>query len=537
MSTTGLILRAELLNARHWLLDTKQGRSASFGMAAAAVFLGPLLIGGASVAGFALGNLRIDAAGIFAGGFSAVALLMFLFGLPGIISAFFADRQLLLYAAAPISSLQLFVARLVQASLPAALVGVVVLAAIFGYGIGARLNPAFGLLAIVLIAALALSVVSVEVCVMSLVLRVVPATRARDVAGVMLALLGSSFYFLQFALRGQIGTIADDPIQALRQASALGGRLIWLPTSWPAEALASWAVQGPLQALGWTAVTLAATAAAVAAGWFLHKQTFVLGLGVFGEAGAGSRRRRRSRSRPTITRPAPPNPVAAIAWKDYLGLRRDFRRLAGVLPAIGMAVVYAFVNSGHVVGGVWGVILPIGFVPGFVSLAVAIPAIGTEGRGMQLLVLAGLPMRKLLQAKLLFALPIVLLLTSGTVLALSLTNGAGPGVTATAVLFGIWLGCGAPAVAVAAGAIGPNFAATDPRRGVNPGWMIGGMLMVAVFGALSYGALVALVFAAGGTLPALLVPVGLLLLASSAAVVGGMLFVGLRALERWRPGE
>jgi Putative ATP-binding cassette len=537
VSTTVLILRAEWLNARHWLLDTKQGRSASFGMAIAAVFLGPLLIGGAGVAGFALGSFGIDPAGIFAGGFSAVALLMFLFGLPGIISAFFADRQLLLFAAAPISSLQLFVARLIQASLPAGLVGVVVLAAVFGYGIGARLNPAFGLLAIVLIAALALTVVSVEVCVMSLVLRVVPATRARDVAGVMLALLGSTFYLLQFALRGPIGKVADDPNQALRQAGALGGALIWLPTSWPAEALAAWAVHGPLESLGWTGITIAAMAVAVAAGWFLHKQTFVLGLGVFGEAGAGSTRRRRSRARPSAARATPANPVAAIAWKDFLGLRRDFRRLAGVLPALGMAVVYAFANSGHVVGGFWGVVLPIAFVPGFVSLSVAVPAVGTEGRGMQLLVLAGLPMRRLLVAKLLFALPIVLLLTIGTALALSLTNRAGPVEMAAVVLFGVWLGCGAPAIAVAAGAIGPNFAATDPRRGVNAGWMIGGMLMIAVFGALSYGALAAFWFAAGGTLAPLLIPAGLLLLAGSAAVVGGMLLVGLRALERWRPGE
>jgi Putative ATP-binding cassette len=537
VSTTALILRAEWLNARHWLLDTKQGRSVSFGMAIAAVFLGPLLIGGAGVAGFALGSFGIDSAGIFAGGFSAVALLMFLFGLPGIISAFFADRQLLLFAAAPISSLQLFVARLIQASLPAGLVGVVVLALVFGYGIGARLNPAFGLLAIVLIAALALSVVSVEVCVMSLVLRVVPATRARDVAGIMLALLGSSFYLLQFALRGPIGKVADDPNQALRQASALGGALIWLPTSWPAEALAAWAVHGPIESIGWTAMTIVAMAVAVVAGWFLHKQTFVLGLGVFGEAGAGSTRRRRSRAQPSAARATPANPMAAIARKDFLGLRRDFRRLAGVLPALGMAVVYAFANSGHVVGGFWGVVLPIAFVPGFVSLSVAVPAVGTEGRGMQLLVLAGLPMRKLLLAKLLFALPIVLLLTVGTALALSLTNGAGPVEMAAAVLFGVWLGFGAPAIAVAAGAIGPNFAATDPRRGVNPGWMIGGMIMIAVFGALSYGALAAFWFAAGGTLAPLLLPAGLLLLASSAAVVGGMLLVGLRALEHWRPGE
>lgn len=537
MSTTALILRAELRNARNWLLKTKPGRSAGIGMAVGAVLLGPPLLGGASFAGFALGHLGIDPAGIFAGGFSAVALLMFIFGLPGIISAFFADRQLLLYAAAPISSLQLYVARLVQASLPAGLVGVVVLAAIFGYGIGARLNAAFGLFAIVLVAALALTVVSVEVGVMSLVLRIVPATRARDVAGVVLALLGSSFYLLQFTLRGPIGRVADDPNQALRQVSALGARLVWLPTSWPAEALSAWAIHGPLQAVGWTALSLAAAAVAVAVGWLLHKQTFVLGLGVFGEAGAGSSKRRRVRVQPSAARATAPDPVAALAGKDFLTLRRDFRRLAGVLPAVGMAVVYTFVNAGHAGAGFWGVALPIGFVPGFVSLSVAVPAIASEGRGMQLLVLAGLPMRILLLAKLLFALPIVLALTMVTAIALSVANGAGLAQSVEVAAFAVWLGCGAPAIAVAAGAMGPDFAAADPRRGVSPGWYIGGMLLVAIFGALSYGALFAFQLAAGGTLAQLLVPLGFLLLAGAAAVVAGMLAAGLRALERWRPGE
>jgi hypothetical protein len=538
VSTTSLILRAEWLNARHWLLDTKPGRSAAIGIALSGVFLGPTFIGGAAIGGFALGRLGIDPAGIFAGGFSAVALLMFLFGLPGIISAFFADRQLLLYAAAPISSLQLFVARLLQAALPAALVGVVVVAAVFGYGVGARQSPAFGLLGILLVVALAITVVSIQVCVMSLVLRVVPATRARDVAGVFLALLGSSFYLLQFTLRGSIGTIADDPVQALRQVSALGGRLAWLPTSWPAEALSAWAAHGPLQALGWTALCLASTAAAIAAGWLLHKQTFVLGLGVFGEAGAGSTRRRRSRpAQPAAVRTGGPNPVAAIARKDFLGLRRDFRRLAGALPAVGMAIVYTFVNAGHRGAGFWGMALPIAFVPGFVSLSIAMTAVATEGRGMQLLVLAGLPMRVLLTAKLLFAVPIVLGLTLATGVVLTIANGAMPVEAAEIVLIALWLGCGAPAIAVAAGALGPNFAAADPRRGVHPGWMLGGMVMVALFGALSYGALLVFRFAATGAFPAAFVALGILLLAVSAAVVAGTLTVGLRALERWRPGE
>ena len=63
------------------------------------------------------------------------------------------------------------------------------------------------------------------------------------------------------------------------------------------------------------------------------------------------------------------------------------------------------------------------------------------------------------------------------------------------------------------------------------------MLAVAIFGALSYGALFAFRIAAEGTLPYALVPFGLLLLAGAAAVVVAMLVSGLRALERWRPGE
>jgi len=62
-------------------------------------------------------------------------------------------------------------------------------------------------------------------------------------------------------------------------------------------------------------------------------------------------------------------------------------------------------------------------------------------------------------------------------------------------------------------------------------------MMVGLFGLLSYGALLAFQLAARGELPLALVPFGVLLLAGSAAVVGGMLLTALRYLERWRPGE
>jgi hypothetical protein len=539
LSTTALILGAELRSARHYLFDTKQGRSVSFGIAVAVVIVGPLVFVAAAALGFGLSRLGVDGAGFFASGFNAVAFLMFVFGLPGVISAFFADRQLLLFAAAPIGSFQLFLARLIQASLPAAVVGTIVLASIFAYGIGSGLNPAYGLLAILLVGSLALTVVSFEVCVMSFVLRVVPATRARDVAGIMLALLGSSFYLLQFLLRGPVALIAQDPSQSLQQVSGLSSRLVWLPTSWPAEALSAWSFQGPLQVLQWTALCLAVAAAATLAGWFFHQQTFVLGIGVFGEAGSGSSRRRRSRAPSAPVRRAPPNPIAAIAWKDALALRRDFRRLAGALPAVAMAIVYTLLNSGSVPAdwAFWGIALPIGFVPGLVGLAIALPAVGSEGRGMLLVSLAGLPMRSFLLAKLLFAVPVVLVLTMAMTVVLLVIRGTGAVESAEILLLAAWLAIGGPAVGVSAGAIGPNFSATDPRRSVTTGWTIGGMVVMVLFFALSYGALAAFWFAAAGTLTPFLVPLGILLLGVAAVVVGAMLLAGLAALQRWRPGD
>jgi hypothetical protein len=229
--------------------------------------------------------------------------------------------------------------------------------------------------------------------------------------------------------------------------------------------------------------------------------------------------------------------VAAIAAKDLLALRRDFRRLAGTLPALAMAVVWTFVNANHVPAGFWGVALPVSFVPGVVSLALALPAVAGEGRGMQLLVLAGLPMRTFLLAKLLSVLPVILPLTLATATVLLVVNHLGPAESVQVILLAAWFGCGMPAITVAAGALGPNFAASDPRRGVNPGWVMGAIAMVAVFAVLSFGGLLALQLAASGELPLLLAPFGVLLLAGSAAIVGGMLVTALRYLERWRPGE
>jgi len=540
VSYTVLILGAELRNAWNWMSQTKRGRSASIGIAAVALVLGLPLLAGAFVLGVVLARLSLDPGATFALGFSATALMMFVFGLPGIIGAFFADRQLLLYAAAPVPLAQLFAARLVQASLPAAGVGLLPLASAFGYGLARGLDPFFGMLAIITVALTVLSVVALELCLMSFVLRVVPASRARDVASLLVALLAASFYGLQLLLTsGGPRTFGRDPIVVARQALAIGDRLRWLPTSWPAEALAGWAGGGPLAAAPWAALTLAVAATAMGAGWLLYQQTFVLGIGVFGESGATPRRRRARTWRPASRAPEPPRPVLALAAKDFVSVRRDFKRLAGALPALAMAVAYTLVNSQRLGGGgLWPVILPLGFIPFFVGMAVGLPAVAAEGRGMLLLSLAGLPMRRLLAAKLLFGTSTLVVITVGAALALGLVKQAPPVELLEILLIAAWLACGAAAISVSAGALQPNFEADNPRRAVGLGAGCGGAAAVAAFVGLTYGAVLALTSAPelGAWAPAL-VGLGVLLLGGGTVVVAAMLLMGLRGLERWQPGD
>jgi hypothetical protein len=536
----GLILSAELRNGWNWLRRTKRGRSSAIGITVAAVIGGVPLAAGAFALGVILAKLSLEPSATFALGFSATALLMFVFGLPGIIGAFFADRQLLLFAAAPVPLVQLFAARLVQASLPAAGVGLLPLASAFGYGLARGLDPFFGLLAIVTVALTALTVVAFELCLMTFVLRVVPASRARDAASLLIALFAAGFYGLQLLLTNSgPRTAGRDPMVAVRQALAIGERLRWLPTSWPAETLAGWASGGPLAAAPWMALTVAMAATAVAAGWLLYQHTFVLGIGVFGESGATPRRRRARTWRRVATAPAPPRPVLAIAAKDFVSLRRDFKRLAGTLPALAMAVAYTLVNSRRLGGGgLWPVILPLGFIPFFVGMAVGLPAVGGEGRGMLLLSLAGLPMRRLLLAKLVFGTSTLLVTTLGAALALGLIKGSPPVELLEILLIAAWLAGGASAITVAAGSLQPNFEAENPRRGVGLGAGCGGAVALAMFAGLTYGAVLALTSASGlGAWAPVLVGVGVLLLAAGAVLVGAMLLVGVRALERWQSGD
>jgi hypothetical protein len=244
------------------------------------------------------------------------------------------------------------------------------------------------------------------------------------------------------------------------------------------------------------------------------------------------------------------SPYFAIAGKDWLGYRRDVRRLTRLLPALLLPIGYAvaFTQPSRSLNGFWANVSLVGFLSLFMSLALASPSIPSERRGFQLLRLAPMTMWQVLRAKVLLTLPpvlIVMLIFSGSA---AIISGSGVVELIELGLLVLWLGCGFVAIAVSGGAIDPRFEALDDRRSVGILGSLSGLFGSLGFGALSVGALALFIFGAqaiAGTAPGGFIPwsptigvlmwlLGIVLVAISAVVVGAILWFAnarLKAFE------
>ncbi|HSS94677.1 MAG TPA: hypothetical protein VLR46_11900, partial [Candidatus Dormibacteraeota bacterium] len=184
--------------------------------------------------------------------------------------------------------------------------------------------------------------------------------------------------------------------------------------------------------------------------------------------------------------------------KDWLGFRRDVRRLTRLLPALILPLGYAAALSqpARDLGGFWSNVALVTFLSMFMSSALASPSIPSERRGFQLLRMAPLTMWQLLRAKVFIGLPPVLLTMLIFSIAVALASRSGAVQLIELVAFGVWLGVGFVAISVSGGAIDPRFEATDDRRSVG---LLG--TLAAIGGSLGYsilsiGALALLLFGA-----------------------------------------
>src|SRR5216683_3248475 len=540
-----VIVRTELLAARNRLIKRNPARLVIIAIAllVAGVFLG----GGAFAIGATAGHfLPFALDTLLAAGFTGLSLLMLVVGFPTVIASLFVGRDLLQLVVAPVRTRDIFVARLMTAVTANLLLSFLLAAVVLGVGAGAGAPWFYFPMALLLIAVQVLVVTSLQAILMTVILRWVPAKLARDVAAAVAGLTGAGLY-----LASNLTSVVQ--------------RIDWLPTTWPGHALSATLQGSTASALVWTLAALALAALLVAIAELLYARTLLFGLGVFGATTTvwGRRRRRPIKPASPLTAGAlqaradsptwwgaQGSPYFAIAKKDWLGFRRDVRRLTRLLPAMLLPLGYAAALSqpARNLSGFWSNVALVTFLSMFMSSALATPSIPSERRGFQLLRLAPLTMWQLLCAKVFIALPVVLATMLVFSVAVAVASKSGATQLLELLIFGVWLAAGFVSISVSGGAIDPHFEATDDRRSVG---VLGSLTSIGGslgFSVVSIGALALFLFGeqavAGvanlGPIPSTpavgfgMILGGLLLVAAACALVAVLLTFAnarLRAFE------
>jgi len=544
-SATLTILEAELLAWRHRFLKRSRTR-----LVLLIVFLviAALVIGGGSfIVGAAAGRFLPQARDvILAGGFTMLSVLMLVVGFPTVISSLFVGRDLLQLVVAPVRPIEIFISRVVLAMTANVFIGGILLMAIFGVGVGSRAPLVFYPLAVLLIALQVLVVTSLQTILMSVVLRWVPARLARDVAAGVAGFAGAAFYLVwNFNLRPSFSPRSQPDLTNL---TSVIERVEWLPSAWPGHALSGVITGNPGTTIVWMLFSAVLAGLLVGAAANLYGRTLLAGLGVFG--GERSVWKRAAADKTGAVAPTgAASPARAMARKDWLGYRRDVRRLSRMLPAflfpIGYAVVFLRPTRGG--SGFWTEVFLLAFITMFVSSALGTPSIPSERRGFQLLRMAPLTMWQVLRAKVMLTLVPVLVLTLLISVVVAVASGSDFGQLSELAVFVVWLGIGFVSISVAAGGIDPHFEASDDRRAVGLvgtlaglGGTIGfGLLSVAAFALFVYGVAAAQgtahlrVLPSTPTVGALMFIAGLALVVSAGFVAATLLWIANSRLLRY----
>ena len=489
-----VIVGSELLAFRNRVLRRNPARLAAIGLI---LLFGAVVIGGgAFTIGATAGHFLTFAVDpLLAAAFTGLSLLMLVIGFPTVIASFFVGRDLLQLVVAPVRTRDIFVARLAIATSANLLISGILVAGVLGVGAGAGAPLPYYVLAALLIALQIIVITALQVILMTLILRWVPARLARDVAAGVAGLTGAALYVgWNLSLRQTFGRRGRPDLSNLTE---LAQHIDWLPTTWPGHALSA-AVDGrPGSATAWALATVVLAVLLLAIAELLYERTLLSGLGTFGGAATVWRRRSERPATPSRATGAG-SPTIAIARKDWLGFRRDVRRLTRLLPALLLPLGYAAALSqpSRSLSGFWSNVALVTFLSMFMSSALASPSVPSERRCFQLLRMAPLTMWQLLRAKVFIALPPVVATMLVFSIAVDVASKSGVPQGLELIAFGLWLAIGFVSISVSGGAIDPRFDVTDDRKAVGlVGTLaaIGGSLAFAVF---SVGALAGFTFGA-----------------------------------------
>jgi ABC-2 type transport system permease protein len=501
--------------------------------------------------------------------FSGVLVFVLLWGLGTILVRLYLTSDLELLLVSPISRRTVFTLKLLEGVesvfVPASMVATILVA----YGQALRVGWGYYPLALAALMAVLLLLTSLSMLVVMLIVRWLPAQRARELWTFLWVLCFGAVWFGWMILSSG----NNDPLQRVggwaTVGATFGRKLGWTPAAWAGNVLAAF-VGGAWGSLALNAgLLLGCTAAVLALTYAVYERSFYRGWTVMQEVplrrpGKEKRRAEKARRRRGIGLLRwLPWPAGVIVYKDWTVLPRDLRWLSGLVMPLLLAGFYVYnfgfrwqAARGQPEIAFWLAVAITPLVPCFSVSAMATTSIPAEGRNFELLRAAPISARGVLWGKFWMSFPLILVLGEVIGLLIALLMGVPAGQLLLLMGFNALLIALFVAWSVAAGMLTPDFEAEHPRRAAGTGGTYATMLgcLLIWLAAVCTLALVVLNLGGGGELLRvgrqalmarvswgwLLGPVGLpVILALDVLLVGGVAWLwrfAAQRIEAWQPG-
>jgi hypothetical protein len=369
-------------------------------------------------------------------------------------------------------------------------------------------RPLAILVGLLVLAATPLLPVSLMSLLVMVAIRLVPASRGREVVGLLAITVAIGIEILNIGLNPTYGAARSGRsgrqlLAGLSQSAFAAPP--FLPHGWGARAVADALFAQPLAATGWTALIVAAGLLAVWASVSLSARIYVSGWSEYAP------RRRRAvaaaaprpaastggTALPLLARLGFNSAALAVMSKDWRTRRRDLVMVMRmVLPVLALGLL-AFRGGGalhgftHIQGGPLAAsiaLAPIPLVTLGLATALGLTSMSLEGGAIWIYVVSPNSLSPLLLGKVLVAAPPVAVAAVVTAVFTEVVVHPGIGWAVPAIFLAAVFGGSLAVVMVAVGGLFPRFNWTDPRRMISPvgAWvaLVAQLGMVVMVGAL-----------------------------------------------------
>ena len=274
--------------------------------------------------------------------FFALALLV-ISGFSSVLSSLYLSGDLDMLLIAPIPIRSVFVVKFMEGLLtPYLLLFLLIGPALLGFGMGLGYGLAYYLMLIVVLLLFPLLPTGLAAMLVLLVIRFIPARRAREIVSVIGGLFGAAWYLIS-QLSRQIATHVSEA-QALSSLRRVDNPL--LPSAWAGHALIAAGEGQWTQLLAYGGLFSISSIMVFAACLILSEKLYYIGWSNMASQEGQGRKTRPERSGATSTRSwwskmlAPAS--AAILSKDVLLFRRDLRNTQRLIFPLALAIFWTY---------------------------------------------------------------------------------------------------------------------------------------------------------------------------------------------------